>query len=351
MPFPKILKFLISLDIKPERSIKVRIFTVPVLKIRTKTFSKIFKNIKDLFFYRRYKNVTAIKCPVPPDDERFKWGDFWIAEDLKKFFEKNGQTVRIDFCNRFRYPADKKNIKTLTLRGLTEYIPPKNSKGKHILYILSHPNSVSLDEMSRFSAVACASLPYAEYLKKEGINCFFVPQFTDPEKFFPEPSDDFKTKVLFVGNSRGVFRNCVKFALEKNLPITVYGGDWEQFGVKTAGTGIKNTELHKYYSSADIVLCDHWDDMAKKGFIANRIYDASACGAFIISDYVEAIERLYGDSIPMYRNADELKELVDRYLNTPSERKEKAERAKKITLKNFSVEKIALQLNELFDNV
>lgn len=351
MRFSDVFKCLVSFDTKKENRLKIRIFTVPVLKVRTKKFLKISKNIKDFFFYRRHKNVTAIKCPSPCDEARFKWGDFWIAEDLKKIFEKNGQTVRIDFYERFSYPSDHKNSRTLTLRGLTEYVPPKDSKGKHILYLLSHPDIVPLDEMSRFNAVACASLPYSEYLKKEGINCFFVPQFTDSEKFFPAPSDEFKTKLLFVGNSRGIFRNCVKFALEKNLPITVYGGDWEQFGVKTAGTGIKNTELHKYYSSADIVLCDHWEDMAEKGFIANRIYDASACGAFIISDYVEAIERLYGDSIPMYRNADELKELVDRYLNAPSERKEKAERARKITLKNFNVEKIALQLNELFDNV
>ena len=56
------------------------------------------------------------------------------------------------------------------------------------------------------------------------------------------------------------------------------------------GEGIPNAELRRYYSAADIVLNDHWDDMRTEGFISNRIYDALACGAFVISDHIEGIE-------------------------------------------------------------
>ncbi len=349
MRFSDILKRFVSVEVKTRRSIKFRLFSVPILKIRTKMLSMAFARVFDLFFYRFRKGVLAIKCPSPPDEGRLKWGDYWIAEDLKKEFEKTGQTARIDYVDRFSYPSDKKNARTLTIRGLSPYTPPEGSEGKHVLYLLSHPDQVSAEELSGFDAVACASLTYAEKLKNEGVNCEFVPQFTDPAKFFPSPSADLRTALLFVGNSRGVFRNGVKFALEKNLPITVYGADWERFGVKTAGTGIANADLNKYYSSADIVLCDHWTDMSQNGFIANRLFDATACGAFVISDYCEAIERLFGDAVPMYRNAGELKELVDYYLPRPSERREKAEKAKEITLKGFTVKAVVKRLNALFE--
>ncbi len=55
------------------------------------------------------------------------------------------------------------------------------------------------------------------------------------------------------------------------------------------GESIPNADLGRYYSSAAIVLNDHWDDMRAEGFISNRLYDALACGAFVISDHVEGI--------------------------------------------------------------
>ena len=69
------------------------------------------------------------------------------------------------------------------------------------------------------------------------------------------------------------------------------------------------------------------------GFISNRIFDATACKAFVISDYMPEIEKLYGDSVPMYKNKAELLNLLDYYLKHPEERHQKAERAYEITLK------------------
>ena len=347
MRFRDLFKFILSADVKTRASVKIRLFGVPLVKIRTKRICFAVLNVKDRAFYRSNHDVLALKCPAPPDAGRLTWGDYWITEDLKRQFEKTGQTTRIDYVDRYSYPMDSKNARTLTIRGLTGYTPPKT--GKHILFLLSHPERVPVEEMNRFHRVACASLTYAEKLKKQGIACGFVPQFTDPAKFRPEFSEQLRVPLLFVGNSRGVFRNGVKYALEQSLPLTVYGSDWERFGIKKAGNGIPNTELNKYYSSADIVLCDHWADMASNGFIANRIFDASACGVFVISDYSEEIERLYQGNVPMYRNASELKSLVEYYLNHPEERRRKAELAKETTLKNFTVQNAVDRLNALFE--
>ena len=42
------------------------------------------------------------------------------------------------------------------------------------------------------------------------------------------------------------------------------------------------------------MLADHWDDMREHGFISNRIYDALACGAVVVSDDVAGLDGRFG---------------------------------------------------------
>lgn len=109
--------------------------------------------------------------------------------------------------------------------------------------------------------------------------------------------------------------------------------------------------LNKYYASAKIVLSDHPDDLAAMGLVINRLYDASAAGAFIISEYSPYIEEIFGDSIPMYKDKKEFKTLVDYYLAHPEKRREKALRAREITLHGYTNKAVGKQLKQLFDNI
>ena len=107
--------------------------------------------------------------------------------------------------------------------------------------------------------------------------------------------------------------------------------------------------INKYYASAKIVLNDHRREMKEAGFISNRIFDATASGALVISDYIPEIEKIYGDTVPMWQTEQELIELVKYYLapEHETERKEKADRAREITLKHFTAATVAKQFNDL----
>ena len=113
------------------------------------------------------------------------------------------------------------------------------------------------------------------------------------------------------------------------------------------GNQIDNDELKYYYSSADIVLNDTRGDMIEAGFISNRIFDVTACGGFLISDYIEGIEEIYGDAIPMYKTEEEFVELINYYLSHPEERKIKAQKAHEITMKNFGSKEIVSRMIEI----
>ena len=188
--------------------------------------------------------------------------------------------------------------------------------------------------------------------KKIGINSFYVPQFTRLDKFYYSPKDELKTKVLFVGNqwNKGLgLRKSIQYALNSGIELDVYGSGWHELldnneNIKIRGEQISGDELKHYYSSAEIVLNDTHQFMIDNGFISNRVFDVTASQGFLISDYNPAIAEIYGDAIPMYKNEQEFRELIEYYLAHPEERKEKTMRAYEITKNNFSAQKVVSRM-------
>ena len=85
------------------------------------------------------------------------------------------------------------------------------------------------------------------------------------------------------------------------LDAVAAGVDLEVHGIGWAGTPaephwrsgyVANDELMSLYRSHGIVLADHWGDMAREGFLANRLFDAVASGVRVVSDPVPGLERL-----------------------------------------------------------
>jgi spore maturation protein CgeB len=59
-----------------------------------------------------------------------------------------------------------------------------------------------------------------------------------------------------------------------------------------------------------VVLNDHWDDMREQGFYSNRLFDAAACGARIVSDHLDGLEELFGGLARTFSDAAGLVALV-----------------------------------------
>jgi SAM-dependent methyltransferase len=64
--------------------------------------------------------------------------------------------------------------------------------------------------------------------------------------------------------------------------------------------------------------------MRRDGFISNRLFDAAACEAFIISDKVTGLEDTFQGSVVGYTDRRDLEQKVDYYLAHPQERQELA---------------------------
>jgi spore maturation protein CgeB len=50
--------------------------------------------------------------------------------------------------------------------------------------------------------------------------------------------------------------------------------------------------------------------MREQGFISNRIFDALASGAVVVSDRVAGLGETFGDLVPTYSNAVELEDVI-----------------------------------------
>ncbi|MCA1830382.1 MAG: glycosyltransferase, partial [Actinobacteria bacterium] len=175
-------------------------------------------------------------------------------------------------------------------------------------------------------------------------------QATDTTRFRPvEPDRDLAAEVLFVGNSRGQRRPAVDWAIAAEAPITVYGSAWDDLIPKryVKDTYFPNEMLATLYSSADILLNDHWPDMRDAGIISNRIFDALACGTFVLSDSVVGIEEIFGEAVPVFRDEDEFRAMLDKYRADPKERRRLATLGMEIVRRGHSFDARARQFQEI----
>jgi len=201
-------------------------------------------------------------------------------------------------------------------------------------------------------AYADALRPLAKELKQKlTVPVEVVHQCTDIERFYP-PTEKEKEQnhqeLLFVGNSRGIYRKILKDLLPTKYDLKVIGGGWKGLIPQKywESSYLDNKELSKHYGSADILLNDHWDDMCEKGFVSNRVYDGLASGAFIISDKVRDMGGIK-DYICLYETAAELAELIDHHLNNSEERRKKSDEALAYIQENHTFDNRAKQFSKL----
>ena len=143
---------------------------------------------------------------------------------------------------------------------------------------------------------------------------------------------------MFVGNSRKIFRKSVKYSLERGEDISVYGTRWNDLipAEYLKGEHIPNKLLHSYYGNAAIVLNEHWEAMAKLGFLSNRLFDVGASMGFVISDYALGIESVFSEAIPTYKNQNEFNQLLDSFISRPDARHRKARELHEIVIENHT---------------
>lgn len=200
-----------------------------------------------------------------------------------------------------------------------------------------------------YSFIFCLGTEAIELLRRAGINnSHWLPMACDcaqhrPFKLSKKEQEHYGHDIVFVGsyypNRAELFEKLADF----NLGI--WGPGWDKlemksklrFHIKAAHT--TSLEWVKIYSASKIVLTTHYRD--PKGRIqvyqaSPRVFEAMACGAFVISDHQRDVMALFkdGEHFVSYNGHKDLISKIKFYLKNPAERKKIAARGRQEVLSN-----------------
>jgi O-antigen biosynthesis protein len=274
----------------------------------------------------------AITVAAPNEKVAPRWGDWHLAQAFAGALRECGHVVRVQTADHADDRAGRACDVHCVVRGLA---PVRRTRGqRHVLWIISHPEVIETAELDSADLVLVASERFAAELRtrtRTPVEPFL--QATDTHRFRPLPPDPAHVHdVTIVAKSRDQYRTAVADAIAGGLRPSIYGSGWDGIvdPALLVGDYVDNTDLARVYSSAGVVLNDHWSTMRDWGFVSNRIFDALACGAPVISDRLPEIADLFGDTVPTFDGAEQLRRVVDEILADPDAARARARRGMEI---------------------
>ena len=210
-----------------------------------------------------------------------------------------------------------------------------------------------IDSAPFYDHIFCQGTEAIELLDQEGIQgAQWLPMACDPDEHRPvelsaEEKERYGNDVVFVGSyyqgRAELFEGLV------NFDLGIWGPGWEKLEAKSKlrkcikGSHTPPSEWLKIYSASKIVLVTHYQDSEERFPVyqaSPKIFEAMACGAFVISDNQRDVFSLFkdGEHLIRFDNPGELVEKIKYYLDHPDERKEVAKRGRKEVLKNHTYE-------------
>ena len=292
---------------------------------------------------RRLKQAGRVRIKIQarsdrePPDLRLLWGDHWVKQDLAEAFAGLGLTVE-----------DESPDVILHLFGS----PPKKPLPEdtlNMVWVHSHPDEVTPENLKAFDKIFCASNDFISRMEAMGYRGLdFLPACTGKTPVEVPIQYD----VIFLGNARGRRpdgRAAVRDLLEAGLPFKVWGNGWDKLlGPDYYGGRYWDySRIGELYAAARITVNDHHPDMGREGFVSNKVFDVLASGGFVISEKNPGLAQIFGESVPEYGSAAELRDLVEYYLEDEDARQARQIEGRKIAL-SYTYQACARQLAGAF---
>lgn len=257
----------------------------------------------------------VVRSSAPPGAEGEVWGDAHFANDLGEALRDQGLYVEV---SRRGEPLADADV-VIDLRGL--YRLPRVENAVNILWVISHPDLVADDELRQYDLIFAAGPAWAARRGRETqVDIRPLLQATASTRFGPDAAEGQPRRgVVFVGATRNAYRPAVMWSIEAGVEVELHGHGWEEFveADRIRSQHLPNSDLPRVYARADLVLNDHWTDMAREGFISNRVFDAAAAGAVVVTDRVSGVEQVSADLVRVFHDPASLQRAVE--LATPDQ--------------------------------
>jgi hypothetical protein len=293
----------------------------------------------------------AITTATPSRKIAQRSGDWHFANAFATALRGAEHRVRVQSIEEAEDLAGRSCDLHVVLRGLE---PVRRTTGQaHVLWVISHPEALDIVECDEADLVLVASARYAAHLRSRTRTPVEVLlQATDASHFFPrDPDPRHRHPLTVVANSRGIARGAVSDAVAAGLRPAIYGTGWQ--GITDPALVVSDyasfDELPVVYSSAEVVLNDHWETMRRWGFCSNRIFDVLATGTTIVSDHLPEITELFDDLVPTWRDPDELRAIVEALRADPESAMARTQAARQRVLDHHTFEHRVVELHQALD--
>lgn len=166
-----------------------------------------------------------------------------------------------------------------------------------------------------------------------GVPVTYLPHSFDPDVHKPtEANGEHQSGVFFHGTIWPERAELFDVIFDDRVDMRFSGIGAS--GKKYRCLAIGNAKLAQMYSGAKICLNHHRTIKRKPGVnialgeaasIGPRAYEIAACGAFqLCDDTRQELWDVFGESVPTYKNAVDLRAQIEYYINRPDERQELA---------------------------
>ena len=276
---------------------------------------------------------------------RLRYKVKWLSRLDRKYLNKNFISNAIKTKPEIAIIAGGHRIRKSSIQTLND------QNIKTVLWTIDAP--INFRPIQRVAAaynnVFCQGSEAIQLFKENNIkNAHWLPMACDPYFHHPvdltaEEQEKYGNDIVFVGS---YYPN--RYALYKNLSgfdFGIWGPGWSKIEKASdlrsniKGEHTKPREWIKIYSASKIVLASHYQDPGNEYPVfqsSPRIFEAMACGAFVISDYQKDVFALFkdGQHLVGYKTTDELIEKIKYYLSHSKERKKIAENGRQEVLNN-----------------
>ena len=172
---------------------------------------------------------------------------------------------------------------------------------KHTFWVNGIPKDGTYGLINEI-ALMLTSIPEADdWFRKEGVPCFFFPEASNSDFFFPMGISK-KYDIGLVGENYGIRKEIVNQLHNNGFNVKVHGNGWPS-------GRISPSLINEFYNQCKIVL-----GIGTIGYCENltslklRDFDVPMSGAFYLTSYCEELSTLYDEDseVVMYRGIDDL---------------------------------------------
>lgn len=210
-----------------------------------------------------------------------------------------------------------------------------------------------IDVAPFYDYIFCQGTEAIELLDQKGIKGVnWLPMACDPAVHRPVKlstleKERYGSDVVFVGSYYP--NRAVLFENLSDFDLGIWGPGWDKLGSKTRlrkrvkATHTKPVEWVKIYSASKIILSIHYQAPENKFPMyqaSPRVFEALACGAFVISDNQKDVFSLLkdGNHLARFDSPDDIVEKITYYLDHSEYRQQIASRGRKEVLSAHTYE-------------